>query len=83
MPDSTTITVYTRDDCHLCEDAIATIRRVADSISTDVALELVNIDDDEDLRQEYGDRVPYVLIDDRPAFKYRVDAGALRARLQE
>lgn len=83
VPDSTTITVYTRDDCHLCEDAIARIRRVANSISTDVTVELVDVDDDATLRQEYGNRVPYVLIDDRPMFKYRVDADALRDRLRE
>lgn len=75
-----TITVYTREDCHLCEEAIGTIRRVA---GDDVTLDLVDVDEDPDLRAEYGERVPYVLIDGRPAFKYRVDDAKLRRRLDE
>jgi glutaredoxin len=78
-----TITVYTRNDCHLCEDALTTIHWVRDSVSTDVALKTVNVDEDPELREKYGDRVPYVLVDDRPAFKYRVDATALRELLSE
>lgn len=34
------------------------------------------------LADEYGERVPYVLIEDRPAFKYRVDPTELRSRLR-
>jgi glutaredoxin len=75
-----TITVYTREDCHLCEEAIGTIRRVA---GDDATLDLVDVDEDPDLRAEYGDRVPYVLIDGRPAFKYRVDEAELRRRLDD
>lgn len=75
----TTITVYTREECHLCADAIETIRNVADSVSCDVAVTLVDIDSDSQLREQYGDRVPYVLVDDRPQFKYRVDENELKA----
>ena len=73
-----TVTVYTRADCHLCEEAIGTIRRVADD---EVTLDIVDVDDDPALRSAYGERVPYVLIDGRPAFKYRVDEAELRRRL--
>lgn len=76
-----TVTVYTREDCHLCQDAITTIRTVAESVPPRVAIELVDIDEQETLRSEYGDRVPYVLIDGRPAFKYRVDERELREKL--
>jgi glutaredoxin len=76
------ITVYTREDCHLCEDAIATIRRVADETGVPVALDLVDVDTDPDLREEYGERVPYVLVDGRPAFKYHVDEERLREKLR-
>ncbi|WP_423745775.1 glutaredoxin family protein (plasmid) [Haladaptatus sp. SPP-AMP-3] len=76
-----TVTVYTRDDCHLCEDAIETVRRVADAVSSDVTLDLRDVDSDPQRRTEYGDRVPYVLVDGRPRFKYRVDEEELRALL--
>lgn len=76
------VTVYTRADCHLCDDAVETIERVADE--EDVAIDLSEVDVDEDpaLREEYGDRVPYVLLDGRPAFKYRVDPVAARSKLR-
>lgn len=73
-----TVTVYTRDNCHLCEEAIETIRTVAADLSVAVDIELVDVDTDPELRAEYGERVPYVLVDDQPKFKYRVDADELR-----
>jgi glutaredoxin len=78
---SVSVTVYTRDHCHLCEQAVDTIERVADEEGVAVALELVDVDTDEQLREQYGERVPYVLIDGSPAFKYRVDEARLRRKL--
>ncbi|WP_435174978.1 glutaredoxin family protein [Halorussus sp. AFM4] len=76
-----TVTVYTREACHLCEDAIETVDRVADEVAADVSVETVDVDEDPELREEYGERVPYVLVDGRPQFKYRVDATSLRTVL--
>jgi len=75
------IVVYTREDCHLCDEAIGTIERVADAVARPVDLETVDVDADPDLQERYGERVPYVTVDGRPAFKYRVDADDLRATL--
>jgi glutaredoxin len=77
----TTITIYTRENCHLCKEAIETIRRVSTSIQRDVTITVVDVDVDPELWAEYGDRVPYVFVDGRPAFKYRIDETALRRRL--
>ena len=77
------VTVYTRENCHLCEEAIATIERVAEERDVAVELELVDVDTDADLREAYGERVPYVLLDGSPAFKYRVDERRLRRKLTE
>lgn len=82
MTDERTVTVYTREDCHLCEDAIATIRSAVGSVDSVVELEIVDVDEQETLQAEYGDRVPYVFVDGRPAFKYRVDERELRQKLQ-
>lgn len=81
MTDSVEVTVLTREECHLCSAAVETIRRVADSVPREVDVTLVDVDTDPDLEREYGDRVPYVLVDGRPQFKYRVDEAALRERL--
>ncbi|GGK54886.1 glutaredoxin family protein [Haloarcula sebkhae] len=77
------ITVYTRENCHLCEEAIETIERVADDEGLTIALDLVDVDEDPNLREEYGERVPYVLVDESPAFKYHVDERQLREKLQQ
>jgi len=80
--DSThTVTVYTREECHLCEEAIDTIRRVADSSRKGISLDIIDVDTDPELRAEYGERVPYVLVDGRPRFKYRVDEAELETLL--
>jgi glutaredoxin len=81
MAASTTVTVYTREQCHLCADAIETIERVADSVPTDVEIRETDVDMDQELEAAYGDRVPYVLVDDCPRFKYRVDEAELRQYL--
>lgn len=77
------ITVYTRENCHLCAEAIDTIERVAASLPRPVDLDTVDVDADPDLREKYGDRVPYVTVDGRPRFKYRVDADELRSILSQ
>lgn len=75
------VTVYTREDCHLCAEAIETVERVAEEVGPTVDLTLVDVDE-AGLVEEYGERVPYVLVDGRPAFKYRVDPDDLRAQLR-
>jgi len=77
------VTLYSRENCHLCEEALETIRAVAEDVSTPVDVEVVDVDEDPALREEYGERVPYVFVDDRPKFKYRVDADELRTALTE
>jgi len=83
MTESTTVTVYTREECHLCEDAIEAVRQVADAVPHEVEVDLVDVDSNPSLREAYGERVPYGLVDGRPAFKFRVDPDALRVRLLE
>ncbi|WP_411965418.1 glutaredoxin family protein [Haloferax sp. YSMS24] len=79
--DAVDIVVYTREQCHLCDEAEATIREVAEDEGVPVDIELVDVDTDEELREEYGERVPYVYVDGRPAFKFRVDPAQLREKL--
>ncbi|KAB1197234.1 MULTISPECIES: glutaredoxin family protein [Haloferax] len=81
MSDAVPIVVYTREQCHLCEEAEATIREVAEAEEIPVEVDLVDVDTDRELLEEYGDRVPYVYVDGRPAFKFEVDADRLREKL--
>lgn len=81
MSDVVSIVVYTRTQCPLCDEAEETIREVAAAEGIPVDIELVNVDTDEELRAKYGDRVPYVYLDGRPAFKFAVDPERLREKL--
>lgn len=76
------VTLYTREDCSLCVAARETIESVAaDLDGVAVALDAVDVDADPGLADEYGERVPYVLVDGTPAFKYEVDERDLRLKL--
>ncbi|MES3516643.1 MAG: glutaredoxin family protein [Natronomonas sp.] len=83
MTDDIEVTVYSRENCHLCSEAVETIESVAESIDRPIRITEVDVDTDPELKAEYGSRVPYVLVDDRPAFKFRVDETELRARLRK
>ena len=76
------VTVYSRENCHLCDEAKATIETVADEVAVEVEIEEIDVDEDTDLREEYGERVPYVLVDGTPKFKFRVDEAELRRELE-
>jgi glutaredoxin len=81
MADPVPITVYTRENCHLCDEAVETLTRIADSEGVAIEIDEVNVDEDPGLREEYGERVPFVLVDGTPKFKYRVDAARARSVL--
>jgi glutaredoxin len=75
------VTVYTRENCTLCDAARATIEETAADLDVAIDLEMVDVDEDPELAEEYGERVPYVLINGHPAFKYEVDERDLRLKL--
>jgi glutaredoxin len=68
-----------RPGCHLCDDARTIVAAVA--AEAGVAWDEVDVDSDGDLADEYGDRVPVVLLDGQEHAYWRVDAERLRAAL--
>ena len=73
------VTLYTRADCCLCDDAkqaIAAARRRADFDYSEV-----DVDTDPDLARVYGYEVPVITINRRKAFKYRVEVNELLKKL--
>ncbi len=69
------VTLYTRKDCHLCEEAKAVLARARAEEPFD--LEIVDVDTDPALSLRYGEEVPAVLIGARKRFKYHVDGSRL------
>jgi hypothetical protein len=70
------ITVMSKPDCHLCEEALAVIQRVVGS-HVAVLIEEVDITQDLDLLEKYHDEIPVVLIDGMEQFRLRVDPDKL------
>ena len=68
--------MYTRNDCHLCDEAKATLERHG------LTPEEVDIDLDPELVNRYTDCVPVVLIDGVVRFRGRVDEVLLRRLLR-
>ena len=71
--------LMTRAGCHLCEISAETLTRLAGEAG--LVPDLVNVDADDELRAEYGDRVPVVLLDGREYSYFTVDVDRLRRDL--
>lgn len=67
--------LLTREGCHLCSDAFEAMVRVAER--TGVRWQAVDVDGDDELRTEYGDRVPVVLLDGKEHGFWRVEEERL------
>ena len=73
------VTVYSRPGCHLCEEAIATLRRLQRELGFGLAER--DIDGDEALQRAYFERVPVIALDGEELFDFFVDEAGLAARL--
>jgi hypothetical protein len=72
------VVLYTREACHLCEDARAVVVQVCEG--AEAAWREIDIDSASALREKYGDYVPVVEVDGVQQGFWRVD-GARLARL--
>jgi glutaredoxin len=79
VPPAIRVELYTKRDCCLCDEAKAVLAAVRREIPFE--LRLIDVESTPELLATYGERVPFVTIDGRPAFKFRVDEAALRWRL--
>ena len=74
------LTLYTRVNCHLCDE----VKDILERVRTRVPFELdtFDIDADPELKKRYDWEVPVVLLDGKKWAKYRVDEQALIRRLR-
>jgi glutaredoxin len=75
------VTLYTRPDCHLCEEAKAAIAPLLREFGA--VLREVNIDQDAVLKERYGWDIPVIFIGSHKAAKHRVDVAQFRRQLEE
>ena len=74
------ITVYSRPDCHLCEQAIETLRRLQGEFAFD--LRELDIDADATLQRSYFERIPVIALDGEELCEYFVQEALVRERLE-
>lgn len=73
------ITLYTRHECHLCDEAKAAMMRHF----PDLAIEEIDVDTDPELTRLYGEEVPVGYLNETKVFKYHLDVKRLRRLLDE
>lgn len=79
MDEQTRVVVYTRAGCTACVAAEHDVERVCAELGC--GWTAVDVDGDAELRAEYGDRVPVILVDGREHGFWRVEQARLRAAL--
>lgn len=73
------VTVVSRVNCHLCDVAEQDIERICGELG--VPWRVTDVDADPELRAEYGDLVPVILIDGVQHGYWRVEESRLRRAL--
>lgn len=74
------VTVYHAADCGLCARALQVVQEVRAEVAYE--LEVVDISGSAELEERYRESLPVVEIDGAVAFRYFVDADALRERVR-
>jgi glutaredoxin len=80
MPSQPTIVLYSRPDCHLCDEARAGLERMRDE-GAEFELRELDIDGDDALLKRYLERIPVIEVDGEEICELGLDVGAVRAVL--
>ena len=75
----TTVTLYSRPGCHLCDEARTILERMRER--TPFEVDEINIEADDALHARYLERIPVVALDGEELFDYFVDETALVRRI--
>lgn len=75
----TKITLYGTSACHLCEQALEIIQPIA--LAYDIAINLVDIADNDALLDEYGLHIPVIAVSEREFLRWPFDTRQVSAFL--
>jgi len=67
------LTLYSRDECHLCEEMVAALRRLQESVPFE--LEIVDVDAAPGPAARFGADVPVLVHDGVELCRHRMDAA--------
>lgn len=75
------LTVYSRSDCHLCEEMIEALRGLQGLFAFQLAV--VDVDSDPALGRRHGEKVPVLMHGERELCHFRLDSAAVTAYLSK
>jgi glutaredoxin len=75
-----TLTLYSKPDCHLCEDAVTVLRALQEELAFE--FRELDITADDALHRSYFERIPVLELDGEELCEYFVDEKLLRERLE-
>lgn len=68
------LTVYSRPDCHLCEELVAELKPLVEGRAR---IDIVDISEDETLSRRFGLLIPVLMHEDEELSRYRLDRSRL------
>jgi glutaredoxin len=76
----TLVTVYSKPDCHLCEEALVALR----ALQRDLSFELRELDitTDDRLHRSYFERIPVISVDGEELCEHILREAVVRERLE-
>ena len=74
------VEIFSKENCHLCEQLKNIIKKV--NQDTDFDLKEIDITKDEQLFEKYKYEIPVVHINGLIAFKYKIDENEFRKKLK-
>jgi hypothetical protein len=77
----TLVELYSKDECHLCDEALETIKKVQEQVP--FSLRVFKLMPGDPYFEEYREMFPVVHINKVLAFKYRVSEKMLKIRIQQ
>ncbi|WP_349899795.1 glutaredoxin family protein [Parafrigoribacterium soli] len=86
MPETVSLTLIGKPECHLCEDARVIVKSVMADLEGEpsaptIALEELSILDDSGLFEKYVEEIPVLLLNGRVHNIWRIDAARLRSAI--
>lgn len=75
------ITLIGKPGCHLCDDALETMKEIVSQTHIDVEWEVLSILEDDELKNRYSEEIPVIKINDQVHDIFRVDPERFRKAL--
>lgn len=77
----TKVLIYKKEGCHLCDEAEDILARLKGEKK--FFLEKIMLEENTDMFERFGNKVPVVFINDHMAFEYKLEEEAFLRKLAE